>query len=93
MFGNGNAKIMYKKEDGNGRQEGRNVGKGMHGSVRESLGMLGNVGERQGKLEIFENDGECQGMVRNDNVKITFSKKKIGMEDRKVGMLGMLGKV
>ena len=23
-----------------------NVGKGMHGSVRESLGMLGNVGER-----------------------------------------------
>ena len=32
-------------------------------------------------------------MFGNDNVEITFSKKRIGMENRKVGMLGMLGKV
>ena len=32
------------------------------------------------------NGGECQGMFRNDNIEYIFSKKRIGMEDRKVGM-------
>ena len=64
----------------------------MYGNVSERLGMLGNVGERKGNLAIFQNDGECQGMVRNDNVKITFSKKKIGMEDRNIGK-GMYGNI
>ena len=50
MFRYDNGKIVFsKKDDREGRWEGRNVGhvgKGMHGNVRESLGMLGNVGER-----------------------------------------------
>ena len=32
-------------------------------------------------------------MFKNDNVEIIVSKKRIGMEDKKVGMQGMLGKV
>ena len=32
-------------------------------------------------------------MFGNENAKILYSKKRIGMEDRKVGMLEMLGKV
>ena len=32
-------------------------------------------------------------MCRNYNVEIVFSKKRISMKDRKVGMQGMLGKV
>ena len=45
----------------------------MQGNVRECWGILGN-------------NGECWGMLRNDNVEIIFSKKRIGMEGRKVGM-------
>ena len=32
-------------------------------------------------------------MCRNFNVEIIFSKKRIGMKDRKIGMQRMLGKV
>ena len=32
-------------------------------------------------------------MFRNDNVEIIFPKKRKGIEDRKVGMFGMLGNI
>ena len=32
-------------------------------------------------------------MFGNENAKILYSKKRMGIEDRKVGMLGRLGKV
>ena len=64
------------------------------------MGMLKNVGECQGIIGnvrecwvTLGNVGECQGMFWNDNVEFIFSKKRMGMEDRKVSMQGMLGKV
>ena len=44
----------------------------MHGNVSECWIMLGNNREC---CRILENDWEGKGMVRNDNVKIAFSKK------------------
>ena len=46
-----------------------------------------NMGECLG---ILENEWECQGIFRNDNVEIIFPKKGKGMEGRKVGMQVML---
>ena len=43
------------------------------GNIRECLGMLENV-------------GESWGMFKNDNVEMIFAKKRIDMEDRRVGM-------
>ena len=66
--------------------EDRKVGmqeKDMHGNVSECQIMLGNDREC---CRILGNDWEGYGMVRNDNVEIAFSKKRIGMGERKVGM-------
>ena len=40
-----------------------------------------------------ENVRECWGMFWNGNAKLDIPKKGMVMEDRKVGMHGMLGKV
>ena len=93
MFRNDDIEIIFLEEDSDGRQEVRNVGnvgKDMHGNIGECLIMLGNDREC---CRILGNDWEGQGMVTNDNVEIAFTKKRIGMEDRKVGMQGILGKV
>ena len=49
----------------------------MHGNVRECYGMLGNVREYWGMLW---NVGECEGIFRNDNKEIIFSKNRIGIK-------------
>ena len=45
--------------------------------------MFGNVEECQG----------CLGIFCRNNAKMIYSKKQMGMEDRKVRMYGLLGKV